>query len=111
MKEKHPVCKKIKDLRQSMKLTQSQFAELVDLSEDSIGKIERGVTVPNVETLYKIAEGVKIPVEQLIGPTKKSSSKELPRTLDDLINYLKTRSPEDISFIHELAIKVLERKK
>lgn len=33
---------KIRELRKSLKLTQSQFAERVNLSEDSIGKIERG---------------------------------------------------------------------
>ena len=43
-----------------MRLTQSQLAELVDLSEDSIGKIERGVNAPTTDTLLKIAEGLKI---------------------------------------------------
>ncbi|MBI1821575.1 MAG: helix-turn-helix transcriptional regulator [Nitrospirae bacterium] len=111
MKDKNNICKKIRELRQSMKLTQSQFAELVNLSEDSIGKIERGVTIPNVETLYKIAEGVKIPIENLITSSKKNPAEGLPKTLTDLTTYLKTRPSEDIKLIHELAVKILERKK
>ncbi|HDH07629.1 MAG TPA: XRE family transcriptional regulator, partial [Candidatus Moranbacteria bacterium] len=102
---------RIKGLRVSMKLTQSKFAELVNLSVDSIGKIERGVTIPTIDTLYKIASALKIPVEDLISPSTKKPVQKPPRALNDLTAYLKTRSPEDIKFIHELAIKILERKR
>ncbi len=104
------ICIKIRELRKSMKLTQSQFAELVNLSEDSIGKIERGVTIPTIDTLYKIASGLKIPVEDLISPLKGTPLKKPSKAFSDLIAYLKTRPPEDVRFIHELAVKILERK-
>lgn len=105
------VCKRIKDLRKSMKLTQSQFAELVNMSEDSIGKIEREVTVPTINTLYKIAESIKVPVEKLLAPLKETRSQKSSKAISDLISYLETRSPEDIEFIHDLAIKILERRR
>lgn len=108
------ICKRIRELRKSMKLTQSQFSELVNLSEDSIGKIERGVTIPTIDTLYKIANGLKIPIEDLISPLKEikeKPSQKSTKALNDLITYLKTRPPEDIKFIHELAVKILERKR
>ncbi len=97
---------RIRVLRQSLKLTQSQFAELVHLSEDSIGKIERGVGVPTVDTLIKIALATKIPIEDLILPSKKKLPQKQSRELNDLIAYLQTRTPNDISFIHELAVKI-----
>jgi len=102
--------RRIRELRKSMKLTQSQFAELVNLSEDSIGKIERGVTIPKITTLSKIAQGLKIPIEILISPLKEASSQQ-DKELKNFISYLKTRSPEDIKFIHELSLKILGRKK
>jgi transcriptional regulator with XRE-family HTH domain len=102
--------RRIRELRKSMKLTQSQFAELVNLSEDSIGKIERGVTIPKIMTLSKIAQGLKIPIEILISPLKEASSQQ-DKKLKNFISYLKTRSPEDIKFIHELSLKILGRKK
>lgn len=101
---------RIRELRKSMKLTQSKFAELVNLSEDSIGKIERGVTIPKIETLSKIAQGVKMPVENLISPIKEPFSLQ-DRELKNFIAYLKTRSPEDIKFIHEIALKIFGRKR
>ena len=63
------ISKRIRDLRKAMKLTQSQFAEMVNLSEDSIGKIERGVSVPTVDTLSKIADGLKITLSEVLEET------------------------------------------
>ncbi|MCK9417908.1 MAG: helix-turn-helix domain-containing protein [Nitrospirae bacterium] len=105
------ISKKIRELRKALKLTQSQFAELVHLSVDSVGKIERGLGgVPTVETLKNIAAALKMPVEDLIYPSKKKITNKPARELADLIAYLQTRTPADIKFIHELAIKILEKK-
>lgn len=91
-----------------MRLTQSQFAELVNLSEDSIGKIERGTSVPTISTLKQIAEALKIPLSNLLEQVP-GKEKGRNKALDDLIGYLKTKSPEDINLIHEIAVKILER--
>ncbi|MBI3604863.1 MAG: helix-turn-helix transcriptional regulator [Nitrospirae bacterium] len=45
MNNKKVIGQKIRDLRKSMKLTQSQFAELIDLSENALGKLERGINI------------------------------------------------------------------
>jgi len=105
------VCERIREIRKSMKLTQSQFAELVNLSEDSVGKIERGNTVPTIDTLYKIATGIKIPVEKLLPLEKQASTDKLNRAIEDFSVYLKTRSPDDVKFIHGLTVQILEKKK
>ncbi len=83
---------------------------IVKCSEDSIGKIERGVGVPTIDTLSKIALALKIPLEDLILPSKKKLPQKQNRELNDLIAYLQTRSPDDIRFIHELALKFFEKK-
>lgn len=113
MKDKNrEICKKIREIRKSMKLTQSQFAELCDLSEDSIGKIEREVTIPTIETLQKIASSLNRPVEVFLKTTLKDKScSGLSAEISALVAYLRTRSPGDTKFIHELAVKILERQK
>ena len=103
------ISKRIRELRKSMRLTQSQFAELVSLSEDSIGKIERGISVPTVDTLTKIAEGLNIPLSELLGEISKREKKQ-NQVLESFVKYLKTKSYKDIKLIHELAVKILERK-
>ncbi|MBI5887061.1 MAG: helix-turn-helix transcriptional regulator [Deltaproteobacteria bacterium] len=105
---RNDISQRIKSLRRAIKLTQSQFAELVDLSEDSIGKIERGVTIPTIDTLCKISDGLKIPVSEFFGeeePIKKNRNK----ALSDLMKYLNSKTSDDIKLIHEIAVKVLER--
>jgi transcriptional regulator with XRE-family HTH domain len=94
-----------------MKLTQGQFAELVDLSEDSVGKIERGVTVPTIDTLFKISKGLKLPITEIISAPRGKTLSKSSKALSEFNAYLKTRSPEDIAFIHSLAIKILDRNK
>ncbi len=110
MKDKS-TCIKIRKIRQSMGLTQSQFAELVGLSDDSIGKIERCVNIPTIETLYKISKALKMPVEQFLPHSKEKATRDFPPELKNLISYLGIRPPEDIRLIHELAIKIFERKR
>lgn len=105
------ISKKIRELRKALKLTQSQFAELAHLSEDSIGKIERGTGgVPTVETLMKISDALKMPIEDLIYPAKKKTAHKPSKELADLTAYLRTRPPYDIKLIHELAVKIREKK-
>jgi len=105
------ISKKIHELRKSLKLTQSQFAELVHLSEDSIGKIERGVGIPTVETLDKIANALKVPIEDLMRTSRNKKLQRDSKEVNDLTAYLQTRTPADVRLIHELAVKILERKK
>jgi len=80
------------------------------MSENSIGKIERGVTTPTIDTLKKIADGLNIPLSGLLGGEEREIRSK-NAVLDDLARYLKTKSQEDVSLIHKLAVLVLERKR
>ncbi len=111
MKFGKKVCERIREIRKSMKLTQSQFAELAGLSEDSVGKIERGDTVPTIDTLYKIATGLKIPLEKLFPVEKLAPTTKWNKAVEDFVTYLETCSPDDVKFIHRLTVQILEKKK
>ncbi|MBI4842816.1 MAG: helix-turn-helix transcriptional regulator [Nitrospirae bacterium] len=113
MKDKNKeICQKIREIRKSLKLTQSQFAEICNLSEDSIGKIERCVTVPTLETLYKIARSIKKPVEAILpSANKEKFCSGLPEELTALVDYLRSRPADDVKLLHELAVKIFERRR
>lgn len=102
--------KRIRILRKRMRLTQSQLAELVDLSEDSIGKIERGVNAPTTDTLLKIAAGLKITLSELLGETLEKA-KSQHKALNDFMKYLKTKSAHDVGLIHKIAVMIFEKRK
>jgi transcriptional regulator with XRE-family HTH domain len=57
--------KRIKSIRLERKLTQEEFAELVDISVDFLSLIERGVNSPSFEVLEQMANSLKIPVREL----------------------------------------------
>ena len=52
-------------IRQQRRLTQEQFAELVGISVDFLGLIERGVNAPSFETLEVLAKRLDMPVAHL----------------------------------------------
>ena len=56
----------MKELRKENNLTQSQMAELTDLSISGYAKIERGECSPNTESLQKIAQALGVSMEALM---------------------------------------------
>lgn len=59
---KRNVAKNITNLRKKNKMTQAELAEKINYSDKAISKWERGEAVPDIDTLYLLAQlfGVKI---------------------------------------------------
>jgi transcriptional regulator with XRE-family HTH domain len=53
---------RIRRFRTEQKLSQEELAFASEIHPAYIGKVERGEKCPTVETLYKIANGLKIPL-------------------------------------------------
>ncbi len=51
------------DARKNAKLTQKELAERIGADKGYISRIERGLTVPTVSTLYRIAAAMGLTVE------------------------------------------------
>ncbi len=60
---------KIKELRKAKGLTQKQLGEHCNMSDALIRTYEKGVRVPKIETLDKIASGLGIPLMELLDNT------------------------------------------
>ncbi len=58
---------RIKTLRKRLHMTQKQLAELVDIDESMINKIENGHSTGSVQTLTKIAAALGVSINKLIG--------------------------------------------
>ena len=57
---------RIRKFRTEQKLSQEELAFNSDLHSAYIGKVERGEKCPTIETLYKMANGLKIPLHKLL---------------------------------------------
>lgn len=58
---------RIKELRQSLNLTQKELAEKIGFNQTVIGKYERGDLEPNLETLKKLSVIFECSIDYIIG--------------------------------------------
>lgn len=58
---------RLKTLRKQAKLTQTQIAEKLNISQQAYASWERGVNKPTQENLVKIAQVLNVSVDYLVG--------------------------------------------
>lgn len=58
--------KRIRKYRKAANLTQRELAEIIDCSDGHIGQIERAVGIPSLEIVVKIANALKVSLDQLM---------------------------------------------
>jgi transcriptional regulator with XRE-family HTH domain len=61
--------------RRAAGMTQERLAELVEVSIETIGKIERGVAAPSFDTVEKIASALDLPAVALFGAGREALPK------------------------------------
>lgn len=67
---------RIRTFRTEQKLSQEELAFNSELHPAYIGKVERGEKCPTIETLYKIANGLKIPLHKLLDISSGTEAEE-----------------------------------
>lgn len=60
------VGKELKNIRQKRGLTLDEASALTGVSKPMLGQIERGQSSPTINTLWKIATGLKLPLSSLL---------------------------------------------
>ena len=67
MENKYPLIgERIKELRLKYNLTQEELAEKSDISQGFLGRIERGIGFPSLETIINIANALSVGIDRLI---------------------------------------------
>ena len=64
------ICKRIATLRKRKRWSQAALAEAAHVSREAIGKYERGVAVPSVETARRIADAFDVTLDYLAGDSE-----------------------------------------
>ena len=113
---------RIRYYRKQKNISQEQLAKLADLHPTYIGQIERGEKNASIETIYNIAQGLQIPIVQLLekieeypqnAPTSlnmthaSSSSTNIPLQAYELFS---SQSKEHQKRLYNILIYVLEMK-
>ena len=88
---------KIRILRKEAGLTQEQLAEIVNVSVNFIGYIERGERAPSIYTVEQLAQALDVDLKDLF----EFSVDEYDLPIDTLIAALRKCGPDDLaSLIH-----------
>jgi|Deesub1362B_J571_1020462.scaffolds.fasta_scaffold00015_177 transcriptional regulator with XRE-family HTH domain len=91
---------RIREVRKEKKLTQVEFAELFDITQDKLSKYETGMVCAPIELLLKISEKFKISLNWLLkGKGDKYTPKEQKLdediyTIAKKMQTLKEKKPE-----------------
>lgn len=67
------VATNLKRVRDEQKLSLDKAAELTGVSKSMLGQIERGESNPTIQTIWKIANGLKVSLTSLIDLEKKET--------------------------------------
>lgn len=62
---KYKFGRRLREIRLTRRMTQEQFAELLDISVDFLSLIERGRNAPSFETIDRMTRHLKMPVANL----------------------------------------------
>lgn len=62
--------KTLAKLRKERKLTQQELADLLNVTNKTISKWETSTTAPDIDTLKRISQVLKVPVDVLLGNSK-----------------------------------------
>ena len=78
---------RLAELRKQRHYKQAELAKSLNVSQQVISNIERGVTTPDIEQLKNIADIYKISLDQLVGRNfSRDESSDVERKI---INYIK----------------------
>ena len=96
---------RIRSFRTEQKLSQEELAFLAEIHPAYIGKVERGEKCPTIETLRKIANGLKIPLHKLIDIDSTTDAEESD-SFYRIKNAMKELSPEQMIAVAEIVEKI-----
>ena len=90
---------RIKELRKQNGFSQERLAEMIDISQNSLSKIEIGENFFSADTLEKLLPALNISVQQLFDFEHLKHNKEL---LNDIYEYLNNLDNDKLVIIYKI---------
>lgn len=88
--------KRIQNKRKSLKKTQEELAEYLDVSVGYVSNMERGTTKISLTTLVNISDFLGCDVSDLVSKVSTNADNYLTSELNDLINSLSNREKSTV---------------
>jgi transcriptional regulator with XRE-family HTH domain len=85
-------------IRKEREITQAELAEMIDVTVETISRLERGISIPSLKTLENISSALHVPLKDLFD-FKREEWADLTnedKEIRKIIAYLKTRNRNEI---------------
>jgi len=99
---------KIRELRTSHHFSQADLAELIDVSTNYIGQIERGDRKPSIETLVALCNVLNTSMDYILSDSLTTNEDQLIR---DITSKLQELSMDEKSFFYSTIVNFSQLKK
>ena len=91
--------KNIRKERKRQLLTMERLAELSDITDNFLGKIERGEGMPSLQTIDKLACALGVSIDWLLGNNEYETEHQFIKSLLDVSNFTEKNRAKFIDFL------------
>ena len=82
--------KRLRELRESLNMTQKEFAEHIGFTQATLSAYENSLKIPSLDIVMKIASKCEISIDWLCGLSNNQTSDRTVKTYSDIISSIKT---------------------
>ena len=99
------------ELRRRAGMTQAQLAERLGVAVETISRLERGATLPGVETLVRLAQVTGHEPHEVLLPSTKSNPRSQKQGLrEEILFSLRKLTAEDLQLARDLIAVITTRR-
>jgi len=107
---KHRVGLRVKAIRARRSFSQEELAERISRSIDAVSAIERGKSLPNFETLERLAAGLNVPIKDFFDFGEEDSPRRASH-LARMHDAARTLSDEDLEMAADIVEQIAAKSK
>ena len=91
-------------IRKERDITQAKLAEMIDVTIETISRLERGVSIPSLRTLETISNALNVPLKELFDfeCTMKSMNSEMEKETKKLLAFLKSKTASEVKMSYRI---------
>lgn len=97
--------------RKEREFTQAELAEKIDVTVETISRMERGVSIPSIKTLEAVSKALSVRLKDLFDFEREEKQMNLTKEekeIRKITSYLKTRNINDIRFSFHILKNILK---
>ncbi len=105
MRLRNRVALRIRTIRKRRGLTQTQLAERIDRTSDAVSQLERGLSLPNFETLERLGAALDVPIRDFFDAenTDTDHSPRSVKLMASLMDLARGLSEDDLEIAVQMA--------